>query len=119
MVTQRFAAILWNEEITAVLHRAGKDCAVVVVGGQKEHVGAVSLCSEEGETQTLVFPGHKEQFITGPWCESIHALTGGAVSVAAGVHYDDLSKEEIAQVMYVTDALLGQVLRYLAADRSA
>ena len=119
MVTREYQCVLWGESITAVLHRTGNDCAVFVAGGQKEHVGAVSLCSEEGETQTLVFPGHKEQFITGPWCESIHALTGGAVSVAAGVHYDDLSKEEIAQVMSVTDALLGQVLRYLAADRSA
>ena len=119
MVTQRFAAVLWNEEITAVLHRVGEDCAVVVAGGQKEHVGAVSLCSEEGETQTLVFPGHKEQFITGPWCDRIHAITGGAVSVAAGVHYDNLSKEEIAQVMAVTEELLEQVLRYLTADRPA
>ena len=116
MVTREYQCVLWGESITAVLHRTGNDCAVFVAGGLKEHVGAVSLCSEDGAVRTLTLAGHKDQFITEPWSLRIHEVTGSAVSVSAGIHYDNLTKEQIAQVMDSVNELLGQLLSSLRSD---
>ena len=113
MITREFRTEHRGSTITAVLHITGADCTVLVTGGQKEHVGAVSLCGGDGAVQTLTFPGHKEQFITEPWSRRIHAVTGGNVSVTAGIHYDKLTKEEIEQVMTAVDALLDEILSWM------
>lgn len=117
MITHEWTVTHRGESITAVLHLVGEDCTVTVAGGELSHVGAVSVCPKTGEVQTIVFPGHKEQYITEPWCRHIHEITGGAVSVTAGVHYDGLTKQEIAGVMDAVSGLEEQMLRYLAGER--
>ena len=114
MITHEWTVTHRGESITAVLHLVGEDCAVTVAGGELAHVGAVSACPKTGEVQTIAFPGHKEQYITEPWCRYLHEITGGAVSVTAGVHYDGLTKQEIAAVMEAVTSLKEQVGRYLA-----
>ena len=61
-----------------------------ILGGQRSHVGAVTVSDEQGDLQTIVLPGHKEDVITRKWAEQIWELVKQPVSVLAGVYYDNL-----------------------------
>lgn len=113
MTTHEWSVEWRGEKITAVLHEMGNDCVITLSGGQREHVGAISVCPASGEVQTTVFEGHKEQFITEPWCRRVHELTGGAAVVTAGIHYDHLSKQEIAEVMDAAADLWDKIESFL------
>ena len=77
-----------------------------ILGGQRSHVGAVTVSDEQGDLQTIVLPGHKEDVITRKWAEQIWELVKQPVSVLAGVHYDNLEKEQLMEVIRILDQLL-------------
>lgn len=83
---------------------------VLVAGGDKGHIGAVSIVNPQGELVSHCFLGHKEDKITEKWANAIYAKAGVAVVVSAGVHYNHISKEQIISVLDTTDALLSEVL---------
>lgn len=66
-----------------------------IFGGHRSHVGSVTVVDGQGALQTITLPGHKEDIITRQ-----------PVSVLAGVHYDDLKKEQLMEVIRILDKLL-------------
>ena len=60
----------------------------------------------QGALQTITLPGHKEDIITRQWASQIWEITRQPVSVLAGVHYDDLKKEQLMEVIRILDKLL-------------
>ena len=65
--------------------------AVLLTGGCKPHIGAVSAAEPGRATQTTQFAGHRD----------------GAVS--GGIHYDDLSREGLEEVLNCCNLLLQDV----------
>lgn len=90
------------------------DISVLLYGGDREHIGSVSMAGPDTEPVTHSFPGHKEQFITGPWAEKIAAKSGKNVCVQAGVHYNNATKEQIGQIMDLMATMLAEILEHIA-----
>lgn len=95
---------------------AGEDRIVMITGG-KAHIGAVSTAymgHERIEVQTQQLPGHKEAVLTEELAVKGARTLGRTCSVAAGIHYDELSQEQIAEIVGVVHDLFD---KYLASVR--
>ena len=95
----------------------GRDLQVVLSGGAA-HLGAVALAAPDKTSETAVFvlPGHREDQLARRMARRMADVLKRAVCVSAGVHYDDISKEEIAAVERMADALTERCLTALTAE---
>ena len=91
------------------------DCWVQVglYGGDKPHIGAVGIAAPDGKITVTQFEGHKEGVLCQQWCETLFEAANCPVVVSAGIHYDNASKEEILQVVEISNVLLGIGIRKL------
>ena len=92
-------------KVFAAVHEIGPDILVAVWGGNRPHIGAIgmaqarqSLRDEEktaatGSVFTLL--GHKEDLIVKPLSEEITRRFGRNSVVVAGIHWDNLTDDEI------------------------
>ena len=94
-----------DRELHVLSYRLGEDIHISVYGGDQAHIGAVSILSEDGEIQTVCFPGHRDDAVSTLWCERLKEFGVHAAVVEAGIHYDMLSKEGIAAVLATCDRL--------------
>lgn len=86
---------------------------VLLTGGDKGHIGAVSVCDPDQAPETIRFPWHKEQYITEPWAKTIANAAQQRCCVVCGIHYDGASPEDIRCILSETDQLLRQILEKL------
>ncbi len=86
---------------------------VLLTGGDKGHIGAVSVCDPGQPPETMTFPGHKEQYITVPWSETIANAAQQRCCVVCGIHYDHATPAEIETIMAHTGEMLQSVLSSL------
>lgn len=103
MVTE--AIPLLGRELQVLALWMGEDLHISIFGGDKAHIGAVSILSPEGNIQTICFPGHRDDTVSIQWCRRLKARGVHAAVVEAGIHYDNLSKEGIAAVLDTCDEL--------------
>lgn len=81
--------------------RQGRDWLFLVSGGDA-HIGAVSTSwNEAGQWKvgTHTVPGHREDELSAAMALHASEALGTTVTVAAGIHYDELRKEDIAKVV--------------------
>lgn len=104
---------LFGAEITARVLRLDQGIHVSVSGGALAHIGAVSVVSPKGECVTRQFPGHRDSAVSERWAKALSEAGYWPVIVTAGIHYDALSREGIAEVLAVTDEMLSELLRRL------
>lgn len=86
---------------------------VLLVGGSRTHIGAVSVAEPDGTVETKTFPGHKDQFVSEPWAAALAKHTGRRVCVVCGIHYDDATKSQIEEILARTDLFLERLLQRL------
>lgn len=86
---------------------------VGLYGGDKPHIGAVGIAAPDGNITVMQFEGHKEGILCQHWCETLFEAVNCPVVVSAGIHYDNASKEEILQVVEISNVLLGIGIRKL------
>lgn len=98
----------------------GKDLHVVMTGGEQPHVGAVAVgmpSEEEGTTVALItVPGHKEDVVVEKAARRLSRQLGITVLVAAGMHWDEIDKKGIKQVIELADLLTEKVLHKVRGD---
>ena len=82
---------------------------ILVIGGSKTHVGAISYCFPGEPVQTIQFPAHRDGVVSARWAERLCSQTNAPVTVACGIHYDNVSKAEINEIVRTTEHLLGQL----------
>ena len=94
--------------------RLGRDLQVVLNGGAA-HLGAVALAAPGGadEAGLLVLPGHREDQLVRRMADALNC----AVCVSAGIHYDAISKEEIAAVERLAETLTERCLAAMTAEQ--
>lgn len=93
---------------------------VTVYGGTLPHIGAVSVVDPQGSITTQQFPTHKDGVVSERWAKALSEAGYRPAVVAAGIHYDDLSREQIGDVVKLTDDMLGELLHTLrTADSEA
>lgn len=76
----------------------GYDLCAVITGGDRPHVGAVSVYSKEDGIKTISLKNHKDYIIGEIFINSIKDSFNGNISVSCGIHIDNISKEQIEDV---------------------
>ncbi|MDE6259422.1 MAG: hypothetical protein K2M42_00945 [Oscillospiraceae bacterium] len=90
---------------------------VTVYGGTLPHIGAVSVVDPQGNVTTQQFPTHKDGVVSQRWAQAISEAGYCPVVIAAGIHYDGLSREQIGDVVKLTDDMLVKLLHTLKAGK--
>lgn len=100
---------IYNKDILVSMAVTGTGTQIFVTGGDKPHIGAVTVIDPSGQENTICFPNHREDVIATKWAKRIYNVTSQPVVVSAGIHFDNASKEMIAEVVAETDLLLKEV----------
>lgn len=102
---------LFGYPIRCAATRLDSGIHVLLTGGCRSHIGAIST-AEPGQTpETSVFPGHKDQFISEPWAMRLAEQTGQRACVVCGIHYDNATGEQIGAILKETEKLLESLLQ--------
>ncbi len=90
------------------------DCGIQVglYGGDKSHIGAVGIVDHTGKISITQFEGHKEGILCQQWCEVLFKTVNCPIVMSAGVHFDNISKEDILQIMKQCSGLQNEVINY-------
>lgn len=101
----------------------GDDLAVLLYGGEREHIGSAVLSvprlslKDDGTvsctSSVLNLPGHKDEAICRMVSESLSASLGKTVLAAGGFHVDNLSKEDIKEVIDAVSAVMPSLVSEL------
>lgn len=115
---ERLFETRWRDDsIEARVHLLDVGVHVLLIGGCRTHVGAVSHASPGECVQTIQFPTHREGVVSEQWakalCEHLHC----PVVVNCGIHYDHVSKADIMEIVSVTEHLLCNVMTEIAPEK--
>jgi len=109
--------------IEAEAVRIGPDVLIYLWGGERPHIGSVAAAQAGpslndpshvcATASVITFPGHKEDVIVKEASEYLAAELGVNVVVTAGMHWDDLSAEDIAVVVTNCRDVVHELLRKL------
>lgn len=99
-------AVLTDEGIT-----------VSLTGGHKAHIGAVAVVNPTGKLSLQTFLCHKEGELAKSFAEKIFETTGHPVVVSAGIHYDNIDKTGIMEVLEVSDKLLRDFIKKILTNK--
>lgn len=88
---------------------------VDLYGGDLPHIGAVSAVSCDKRLETILFPGHREAVLSESWAASLNqARPVCPVAVTAGIHYDGVTREDIEEIVKVTEEMRKQVMEKIS-----
>ena len=118
----RFTARQGRLNIQLRVFRQGRDLQLLC-GGGATHIGAVALAAPvtgqpQVQARLLGLPGHKEDAIALHMAEAVAQALGCAVCVSAGIHYDNITGEEIRQVVQMAHDLTQRCISTLKKDSS-
>ncbi|MBN2333821.1 MAG: hypothetical protein JXO49_11725 [Deltaproteobacteria bacterium] len=119
---EMFQITLPDERFTlqATVVISGGDIVVTVTGGSRPHVGGVSLVAGSGDQPfagVLVLPGHREDEPALAMAGRLAAASGRTVAVVAGMHWDDLTRDEITLIRKNWLRLADLIIARLESDR--
>lgn len=112
-------------KVVAAVHEIGPDILVAMWGGNRPHIGAIgmaqarqSLRDEEQRAATssvFTLLGHKEDLIVKPLSEEITRRFGRNSVVVAGIHWDNLTDDEIRTAEKLCQRLSVKILEKLTS----
>jgi hypothetical protein len=103
------------DDIELTVTDVGRDLLLLITGGER-HIGAAStayLHGERVEVLTSAVPHHKEHTISESIAVRVAQTLRKTVTVVMGIHYDDLTKEGIMEVVEIVNY---KVEQYLAQE---
>jgi hypothetical protein len=106
-------------EIEIAAYPMGRDLCVLITGGDTPHLGALTAASPETAPETIAFRDHKEFHVTEMAAERLRTAYGGNIAVCCGIHLDNIERQEIADVMTLTENLVGELCVRLRENISA
>ena len=101
--------------ITALALQLEDGLHVSLFGGDRAHIGAVGIVEPDGACSLKEFPGHREGILCRAWTEALSAGGFRPAVVEAGIHYDNLGKDGIREVVSLTEDMLRELLTTLSA----
>ena len=85
---------------------------VLIAGGDRSHIGAVSIVDEKSNLISHVFEGHKDHVISDRWAVKLYERFLVPVVVSAGIHYAKITPDGIKTVIEEIEKLLEEVMAY-------
>lgn len=105
---------LMGADITAQVLVLDEGCHVSLFGGNRTHIGAISVVSPAGLMEATQFPGHRDRVVSDRWAKALAEAGHGPCVVEAGIHYDHLNRQEIDRVVALTGEMLNTTLDVLS-----
>lgn len=101
-------------EIILEVKKLGEDYLLTLTGG-KEHVGAVAVGmfdekSGRASSSVLTLPGHREEQLALDSAKRVSKATGKTSVVVAGIHVDNISLEEIKEIISTAEEMVGNFI---------
>ena len=103
--------------------KIGEDLLLSVEGGQKPHIGCViqsvprpSLTGDgscSATSSVLNLTGHKDEYLCRKLSEQICAACQTTVVCTGGVHIDQITKEEICEIMQNVEEMGNVIIRHI------
>ena len=113
--------------VEATVVRAGGDLCIVLTGGDRPHIGTVTLSvprpsladstRTSATTSVLNLTGHKDGEAAQYLSQRLAAALGATVVVTGGIHVDDIRPGEIKTVLHLVDRLTTTLVDLLTAAR--
>lgn len=105
-----------GREIRIRMTDTGNGLNVLIEGGDKSHIGAVAVAAPDFSLQVITFPGHREDVVCRRWAEEIVKKYNGPVVVEAGIHYNQIKKSEIQELLTILEEELQTFLSLLEKE---
>ena len=111
--------------VSAKVIETGKDL-VVVIGGGESHIGAVGVSFPTASiindkltvtTSIITLPSHKDDVVAKITGEKISKALERKVVVIAGIHFDNISKNDIDEILNCCELLTEKIIRYFSDMR--
>lgn len=101
-------------EIVLEVKKLGEDYLLTLTGGE-EHVGAVAVGlfdekSGRASSSVLTLPGHREEQLALDSAKRVSKATGKTSVVVAGIHIDNISLEEIKEIVSTAEEMVGNFI---------
>jgi hypothetical protein len=101
-------------EITLDVKKLGEDYLLTLTGG-KEHAGAVAVGlfdekSGRASSSVITLPGHREEQLAMDSAKRVSKATGKTSIVVAGIHVDDISLDEIKEIVSTAEEMVGKFI---------
>lgn len=96
----------------------GRDFQVFITGGA-EHVGAtaIGVCYDRdgggSNASTIAVSGHREDELAGSVARRLSRALKTTVAVTAGIHFENLAKEDIEEILSLVDQLTERLINRL------
>ena len=110
-------------QIQARVLWAGEDLLVLITGGDQPHLGAVAAATprpsladpqiNSATSSVLTYLGHKEDAPAREVAESLASALNTKVIAAAGMHWENITPDELAEVAALLDELKLKLLAEL------
>lgn len=96
---------VWAEAISA-----GEDLVIFIGGGERPHVGSLSLASAGGAPLSASIPGHKDYLVSSRAARRVEQETGRTCVVVAGLHVEGASESDIELLLDNAEKCLGLLM---------
>lgn len=90
--------------INASAYAIGADLLLIVTGG-KPHIGCVTFGDSTNYKADLCSSGHKDNIANEIFFTALKQFFSGNIAILGGIHYDQLQKQEIAQILNLCQKL--------------
>jgi len=114
-------------DLEASVRFVGEDVLVAIWGGEKPHIGAVSVAQPRpslkdakitsATASVICLPGHKEDELVKATSEILAAALNTSVVVTAGIHWDNINEEGIQKVIANSKILVDRILEKIASNK--
>lgn len=102
MNTQKWTIMVLDRPIDIEITWVGEDLSVLVTGGDKPHIGSISMATpresltgigQSATVSTFVYPGHKDDVVGNQFAKALCVKHGCKVVVTCGIHYKGIGLE--------------------------
>jgi hypothetical protein len=114
-------------DLEASVRFIGQDVLVAIWGGEKPHIGAVSVAQPRASLKdpkitsatasVICLPGHKEDELVKATSEILAAALNTSVVVTAGIHWDNINDEGIQKVIKNSKILVDRILETIVSNK--
>lgn len=94
----------------------GSDLIIIVSGGDKEHLGAISYGVVDDKSGTIKFKNHMDDVISDMFLKEIEKVFNGNYAICAGIHLDNITKEEISQIKKLSKQLIEELILIIKGE---
>jgi hypothetical protein len=113
-------------DLEAHVRAIGQDLLVAIWGGERPHIGAVSIAqprpslkdpkSTSATASVICLLGHKEDELAKALSEVLSAALNTQVVVTAGIHWDNIDEQGIKKVLQNSEILLDLILERISSE---